>query len=194
MTQKLLARDTDCVLVIPVINQLGEVSYLSDQGLTPFNAPTSTLLNFWQTVINEAAAHAGGGGNITAAVKDDINLVATASDTDSDRALNASGNSTIATTRKFNATANAFFDANLTDTSSNFNLAKSLFRAPDVEYAFVRRIGSSWTAPFAVGDEVWSFYAATDNPVIAIPDAGNITIGVTTIPKNKILGPYNLAA
>jgi len=194
MADKLLSQDTNTVLLVPAIEIAGVPQLIGASGVAPIDAPTTAILNVWQAITSRAASGSGAGGNITAAIKDDMKLSPTDSDTDGDRVINAVGQAAAPTIKHFQAVLNLLRDLDPTDAASVFNLAKDLVRAADIPYIIVHRVGKAASEPFAVGDEINLYYAWTDNAVPGYTDGGNQTLGETFVPKNVRNNAYTLAA
>lgn len=180
----------ETVLLVPAIEIAGQVN-LVGTSLVPITAPTTAVLNYWQSVVNETSAHWGAGGNISTALRNDIKLGLDASSADKDRALTATGDAQILTSFKFSATFTAFRDLD-PFAKGTFNMAKNLLRAPDVPYVIAHRIGRQNTETFQVGDEIDLYYVWTDNPVPGYTDGGNQTITQTFVSKNVINPAFTL--
>jgi hypothetical protein len=189
-----LLEGNETVLAVPAV-ETGGVPFLAyGGGLVNIAAPTVAALNYWQAVTSNGSANSGAGGNISCALKDDLKLSLTDSSTDKDRTICSVGQSEALTFYNFVADLTIFRDAVLGDTTSVFNMARDLFRAPDLPYVLVHRIGKPSSAAFAVGDEVDLYYAWTDNPVPVYADGGNQQAKATLIPKNIVNISYTLTA
>lgn len=189
-----LLEGNETVLIVPAVDQ-GGVPFLAwSGGLVNIAAPTTAALNYWQSVSGNGSTNAGAGGNVSCALKDDLKLSLTDSSTDKDRTICSVGLAEALTFYNFQADFTIFRDQDLTSTTSVFNMAKDLVRAPDIPYIIVHRIGKPSSAVFAVGDEVDLYYAWTDNPVPVYADGGNQQVKQTFIPKNIVNISYTLAA
>jgi hypothetical protein len=167
----------ETVLLTPAVEVNG-VPHLIGDTLVPYNAPTIAVLNTC---------------NISCAVRDDMNLGLTDSDTDSDRTICSTGQTEEPTFYNFDAELTGFVDEDLTG-DGVYNLFRDLTRAPDIPYIIVHRIGKAPDAAFAIGDEVDLYYAWTDNPVMGYGDGNNQTITQNFVPKNLVNVGYELAA
>jgi len=186
---KLLAAN-ETIVLIPAF-EVGGVPYLIGDTTVPMSAPTSAVINKWLN--NRNTATLSSGGNISQAIKDDLKLGQTASDTDKDRTITSFGDAETPTFYNFQAALNGFYDADKSATGV-FNLFRDLTFAPDVPYVIAHRIGYPETTDAASGQE-WNFYYAwTDLPVIAYADGANLTNGQTFLPKNLVNLRYALAA
>ena len=188
MPKLLAAKET--VVLIPAY-ELDGVPQLIGDTIDPMSAPTSAVINKW--LDNYSTETLSNGGNISQAIKDDIKLSQTASDTDKDRAITSFGNAESPTLYNFEAAFNGFADADQSALGV-FNLFRDLNFAPDAPYVIAQRIGYTYDVPADAG-QIWNFfYAWTDFPIWAPADGANITIGETYIPKNYINLRYALGA
>jgi hypothetical protein len=183
----------ETVLLVPAYEVLG-VPHLMGATLDPISAPKVATLNRWQAVVAPNSANAGAGGNISCAIRDDLSLGLTDSDTDSDRTICSVGQSEDLTFYNFDAELATFRHEDVNDKTGVFSLAKDLTRAADIPYIIVHRIGYPSTTPFAVGQEVDLYYALTDNPVPEYDDGSNQLVAQTMVPKNLVNIAYALAA
>lgn len=189
MSEKLLEAN-ETVLLIPAVERLG-VPYLIGDTLVSMAAPTSAVINKWLS--NASTTTLSNGGNISCAIKDDLKLEQTGSDTDKDRTICSIGSSETPTFYNFDAQMNGLVDADPTATGL-FNLFRDLTFAPDIPYIAAQRIGYRSDVAAAAGQE-WDFYYAwTDNPIPGYGDGANMTVGQTFIPKNLIHVRYTLTA
>jgi hypothetical protein len=193
MTVNKLLPGNETILAVPVIEVNGIAYLAGPTSLEPLTAATTATLNYWASVVNEGCTGFGAGGNISAALVNDVKLGLDASATDKDRDLIAVGDTTIATYFKATGSLNIFRDADLTAQGA-FNMARNLFRAPDIPYALVQRIGVPQDTPFAVGDDVDIWYFWTDNPVPVYADADNQLVTQNLITKNQVNVAYTLTA
>lgn len=191
-SQKVLP-GTETVLLVPTIEVGGVVLLVGDAGTCPFTAPTTAVLNSWIGVTSPGVAGSSAGGNISGAIINTMKLEQADSTADSTKDITQYGDSVSPTFYNFTATLSSFDDVNPADTTSVYNLAHNLFRAPDIQYAVVHRVGKAYTAEFAVGDDVTLYYAWTDVPVWGIGDGTMITTGQTLVPKSLINSSYILA-
>ncbi len=191
MVDKLLPGN-ETVLLVPAVEVNG-LPHLIGDTLVPIDAPTSAVLNIWQAVQKPSDAGSGAGGNVSCALKDDLNLALTDSDTDSDRTICSVGQSEEFTFYNFDAELTGFVDEDIVG-DGVYNLFRDLTRAPDVPYIIVHRIGFSAATAFAAGHEIDAYYAWTDNPVPNYSDGANQTITQTFVPKNLVNISYELVA
>lgn len=185
MADKVIAADTESWLLIPAVEVLGEPHGIGVAGKDPIGALSADLVNEYLALTTRAATgYTGAGGNITESVKDDSTLAATSSETDSDKAINASGNSVTPTSQNYDASMTLFRDKMSGATDSNFNVANDCVRAKGIRYIAFRRIGLAWNAAAAAGQKYSAFYVETDNPIDQYGDGANQTIGATFITKS----------
>lgn len=192
MSVSKLLPGNETVLLAPAVEVNG-VPNLIGTTLVPLNAPTSAVLNIWQAIQKPSDSGSGAGGNISCALRDDLNLGLTDSDTDSDRTICSVGQSEALTFYNFDAEMSGFVDEDI-DGDGVFNLFRDLTRAPDIPYVIVHRIGKPSSAVFAVGDPVDLYYAWTDNPVPEYSDGSNLISTQTFVPKNLVNIEYELVA
>ena len=189
MSDKLLEAN-ECIVLIPATEILGVPQLIGDT-LVPLDAPTVAVIEKWRN--NSSTAGLANGGNVSLAIKDDVKLEQTASDTDKDRTICSTGQSETPTFYNFDAQMNGFVDEDKAATGV-FNLFRDLTFAPDVPYIIAQRVGYKQDVATAIGQE-WDFYYAwTDNPVWGYADNTNMTIGETFISKNLLSVRYILAA
>jgi hypothetical protein len=174
---------------VPAFEDNGVVKIIGDTVLEFSEAafaanPTQlkAILNKWANVLTPGQA----GGNISRALRDDVTLNPTESDTDDERDVTQKGQAANMTTENFEFQANTFVDEDR-NAAGVFNMARLLFAAPDLPHVHFRRIGPDWDVDFATGDTIDAFYAWTDNPIVAYPDSANMTIGQTFVPKNSMV-------
>lgn len=189
MAGKLLAAN-EAVVLIPAY-ELNGVPQLIGDTVVPMSAPTSAVINKWLN--NYSTSTLSNGGNISQAIKDDIKLGQTASDTDKDRAITSFGKAEAPTFYNFQAQLNGFVDADQ-DATGVFNLFRDLTFAPDAPYVIAQRLGYKYNAAAASG-QIWNFfYGWTDYAIWAYADDANMTIGEAFVPKNLVNLRYTLAA
>lgn len=185
MADKVIAADTESWLLIPAVEVLGEPHGIGVAGKDPIGELSADLVNEYLALQSRAATgYSGAGGNITESVKDDSKLQSTSSETDSDKAINASGNSVVPTSQNYDAQMTLFRDKLIASTTSNFNVANDSVRAKGLKYIAFRRIGLAWDAAAASGQKYSAFFIETDNPIDQYGDGANQTIGATFITKS----------
>lgn len=186
---KLLAAN-ETVVLIPAYEVNGVPQLIGDT-VVPLSAPTSTVINKWQG--NYSTTTLSSGGNISQAIKDDLKLSQTASDTDKDRAITSFGKAEAPTLYNFQAQINGFGDADQTALGV-FNLFRDLTFNADLPYVIAQRIGFPYNTAAAVGQEWNFFYAWTDYHIWTYADDANLLLGESFVPKNLINLRYTLAA
>ena len=131
--------------------------------------------------------------NISCAITDDYTLNMSDSDTDDSRSICDVGQVETPTFFNYEASLDAFRDLD-TNAAGLFNLFRDLFRAPDVPYILVKRIGKANTELFAVGDVVSLFSVNTDYPVDTIEDNSPLLFGARFKPTGGINVNYKVVA
>lgn len=190
-----LINETETVLLVPAYEVLGVPNAIIPDGLTPFDALTTTVLNYYASVNSPGSTNAGAGGNVSCAIiTNGFDLGLGDSKTDNDLTLCDPGNAVDLTDLTFTAKMTGFRDANRADTTSQFNLWDYLTFAPDVPYLIVHRIGYASDVAFAVGHEIDVYYVNTDNPVPENADGAKEKITETFISKSSTTIGYVLAA
>jgi hypothetical protein len=194
VADKVIAADTEAWLLIPAVEVLGEPHGIGVAGKEAIGALSAVLVNEYLALVDrDSSGYSGAGGNITESVKDDSKLASTSSETDGDKAINASGNSIVPTSKNYDAQLTLFRDKVIGSTSSNFNLANDSVRAKGIRYLAVRRIGLAWDAPAVAGQKYNAFYVATDSPIDQYGDGANQTINVAFITKSESTTDTTLA-
>lgn len=145
-------------------------------------APTATELNNATLVYN-----------ISCAITDDYTLNMTESDTDDSRSICDIGQVATPTFFNYEASLDGFRDADL-DATGVYNLFRDLFRAPDVPYILIKRIGGANTTPFAVGDTISMYEVNTDYPVDIVEDGSPIMFGARFKSTGNLNVNYEVAA
>lgn len=171
MPAKLKPGTAETVLAIPATEINGEVYALAPvAGAVPLASINAALLNEYVGVTT-LGTNGARGGNITCAIWDDMTLGLTGSETDDSRTLCTVGEKVTIKRLNFEASITYNRDASLTSTSSDYNLAHALFRAPDVFYILAHRIGYPSTTNFVDGThKVSYYYVATDIPMPVMAD------------------------
>lgn len=108
-------------------------------------------------------AELNAGANVSCAVAVGYSLNFTDPDMDTSRTICDEGNAQNPTIDNYEANI-TFFRSDLANVTAVFATAWNLFRDPDVEGYFYRRIGKGYTAPIAAGDLVSMFGLKTDLP------------------------------
>lgn len=190
-----LINETDTVLAIPAHEVLGVPNAILPDGLVPFDALTTDVLNFYAPASTLAHSNSASGGNISCAiVSDAFTLQLTDSEEDDEKTLCDPGNSVDLTDFNFDADMTGFRDRTPGNTDSVFELWRHLTFAPDVPYLLVHRVGFSSDVPFAVGHEIDVYYAHTDLPVDVHADGAKQKIQMVFVPKSEAAISYTVAA
>lgn len=187
MAFKLKPGTAETLLAIPAAEIDGIINVLSPvAGATPLTNITAAVLNEYANVTQLGAAGAGSnGGNITCVIMDDMTLGLEGAETDDSRTLCTVGNA--ATIKRLNFTAAITYPRDVSLTALNdFNLARALFRAPDVAYVLAHRMGYPSTTAFANGQKVSYYYVWTDYPVPNLDDDDYITETQNFVPKGTL--------
>jgi hypothetical protein len=125
--------------------------------------------------------------NISAAITDDYTLNMTDSDTDSSLAIVDSASVSTPTLYNYEASLDAFRDAN-PSADSAYNLFKAKFAdaAVGTKYYLIKRIGKTADAAFALGDLVSVYGVTTDYAVDLIGDGEMIRIGARFLTTGEL--------
>lgn len=131
--------------------------------------------------------------NISPAVTDDYTLNQTESQ--SDNSLSVVDNADVTTPTYFNyeASLDAFRDSS-TSATSVYNKFYDLFKAADVEYYLIKRVGKTHDANVAAGDLISIFGVKTDFPVDIIGDGEMIRMGARFLTTGKVKLNYTVPA
>lgn len=183
----------ETLVAVPAIEINGVPYLVGATSVVPLSAPTTAILNYWQAIYKPSQLTGAVGGNISCAIMDDLNVGLSDSDTDGDRTICSVGQSEAFTFFNFDFEANGFRDDDPVG-DGVFNLFRDIFRAPDVPFVFVHRVGGKQTDPFAINQEVDLYYGWTDNPIPSYGDGANMTIGQTAVAKNLVNVSYKLTA
>lgn len=184
----------ETVLLIPAVELNGVPYAVTPSAEVAISAITSAVLNYYIPVTTNAHANAGHGGNVSCATRDDLALGLTDSDTDDSRTICSIGQAETPTFYNFEADFAFFHDATIASTSSVFEMATDLVRAPDIKYIIAHRIGFRPNVTAAAGQE-WDFYYAwTDNPVPEFEDGGKQFRTQSFVPKNLVNIAYTLGS
>ena len=183
----------ESVVLIPATERAGVPQGIYEGGIQPIDTITSDLINAYFNVKTYGDINAKGGGNISCAIKDDMELGLTDSDSDDERTLCSVGQSEELTAFQFQAVMNAFRDADLTG-QGVFNLAYALTFGPDVPFIIAHRVGYTNDTEAEAGQR-WDFYYVwTDVQIPQHGDATNLSFQETFIPKSIVNFGYTLAA
>lgn len=133
------------------------------------------------------------GYNISCAITDDYTLNMAESDTDDSRSICDIGAVQTPTFQNYEASLDGFRDEDV-DAAGVYNLFRDLFRAPDVPYILVKRIGGSNTEPFAEDDIVSLYEVNTDYPIDLVEDGAPIRFGARFKPTGNVNVNYTVTA
>ncbi|GAB2699491.1 hypothetical protein BKA24_001808 [Microbacterium marinum] len=183
----------ETLLAIPAILKAGIPQLVSATGaIAPISAPTKAILDSWiPKTVPENSPIAG--GNISAAVQDNLALGLTGSQRSGSRTITSVGRGEKLTQFNFQANVTILREGVL-GAKSTFTLAKNLTRAQGVPYILAHRLGARQTALATVGED-WSFYyAITGQPIPGYGDGADQTIAVNFVPKNIVNIAHALGA
>jgi len=123
--------------------------------------------------------------NISPAVTDDYTLNMTESDSDDSLAI--VDNASVQTPTYFNyeASLDGFRDENPA-AASVYNKFRDLFKAPDVKYYLIKRVGYAHNAAFAAGQLVSIYGVKTDFPVELVGDGEMIRDGARFLTTGEV--------
>lgn len=164
-------------------NEYVKVAWIPDAYMTPAQAaaPTETILNAATTV------------QLSPALSwQDFALGATDSDDVEDRGITDPGNAVSRGFANFEGSLSFFRDANLGDTSSDYNKAFATFRTPRTYGYLVLRVAEKkWDAPWAVGDRVSVFKFIADIVTDDVEGDDSVKFTVSFLPQG-LLYPYTI--
>ena len=123
--------------------------------------------------------------NISPAVTDDYTLNMTDSQADTSLSIVDNADVQTPTYNNYEASLDLFRDANLSATSV-FNKALDLFKAADVKYYLIKRVGKTHEAAFAAGDEVSVYGVRTDFPIDIVGDAEMVRLGARFLTTGEV--------
>ncbi len=133
------------------------------------------------------------GYNISCAISDDYTLNMAESDTDDSRSICDIGTVATPTFQNYEASLDGFRDVGV-NAAGVYNLFRDLFRAPDVPYILVKRIGVPQATTFATGQIVSLYEVATDYPVDIVEDGAPILLGARFTTTGNVNVNYTVAA
>ncbi len=152
------------------------------EAFADVSAPTAAELNNATLVYN-----------ISCAITDDYTLNMTDSDTDDSRSICDIGAVATPTFYNYEASLDGFRDADV-DATGVYNLFRDLFRAPDVKYILIKRIGGANNQPFAAGDVISMYEVNTDYPVDLVEDGAPLRLGARFKPTGNLNINYEVVA
>jgi len=133
------------------------------------------------------------GYDISCAISDDYTLNMAESDTDDSRSICDIGTVATPTFQNYEASLDGFRDVDTT-AAGVYNLFRDLFRAPDVPYILVKRIGPAQAEAFATGQIISMFGVNTDIPVDVVEDGSPIMFGARFTTTGDVNVNYTVAA
>lgn len=164
-------------------NEYVKVAWVPDAYMTPTEAkaPTETILNAGTTVqLSPAIAW------------NDFTLGATDSDDIDDRGITDPGNATSRGFANFEGTISFFRDANLLDTSSDYNKAWATFKTPRTYGYLVLRVAErKWNEPWTKGDRVSVFRFVADIVTDDTEGDDSVKFTVSFLPQG-LMFPYTV--
>ena len=131
--------------------------------------------------------------NISCAITDDYTLNQAESDTDDSRSICDIGSVATPTFYNYEASLDGFRDADV-EADGVYNLFRDLFRAPDVPYVLIKRIGGANNKPFEAGDVISMYEVNTDFPVDLVEDGSPIRFGARFKPTGNLNLNHEVAA
>lgn len=133
------------------------------------------------------------GYNISCAITDDYTLNMADSDTDDSRSICDIGTVETPTFENYEASLDGFRDEDVT-ADGVYNLFRDLFRAADVPYILVKRIGGANSDAFAVDDIISLYEVNTDIPVDVVEDGSPILYGARFKTTGNVNVNFSVAA
>jgi hypothetical protein len=131
--------------------------------------------------------------DISQAVTDDYTLNQTESQSDNSLSIVDNADVTTPTYYNYEASMDGFRDENLTATSV-YNKFRDLFKAPDVKYYIIKRVGMPHTAAFAAAQEISVFGVRTDFPTEIVGDGEMIRLGARFLTTGEVAVNVAVAA
>ena len=114
--------------------------------------------------------------DISCAIEDGYTLNMTDSDTSDSRSICDIGQVETATFENYEASLDGFRDED-PEAVGYYNTFFNLFKAPDVPFILIKRIGVDQTEPFSIGDVISMYAVETDYPEDIIEDGSEIMLG-----------------
>ena len=132
--------------------------------------------------------------NISCAIADDgYTANKTDSETDDSRTICTVGQQQNPTFVQYEVSFDGFRDNNVTD-ASTYNMFLDLFKAPDVPFWIISRVGKNNTEPFAIGDDIKMFGVNTDNPIDIVDSNAMMKLGARFKATGELNFNYRIAA
>lgn len=161
----------------------GNVSILAAEPEAFANSATPTAAE-----LNSALVY-----DISCAISDDYTLNMTDSDTDDSRSICDIGQVATPTFYNYEASLDGFRDKDVTY-NGYYNKFRDLFRAPDVRYILVKRIGKAQGSAFAIGDVVSLYEVTTDVAIDGTDASAPLTFGARFKTTGNLNINYTVAA
>lgn len=154
---------------------------------------TSDAFADWSAPTLEELTDATKVFNISPAVTDDYTLNQTESDTDNSLAIVDNADIQTPTYFNYEASLDCFRDENAA-ADSVYNKAYDLFKAADVEYFLIKRVGYAHDEAFAEGQEISVYGVRTDFPIDLVGDGEMIRMGARFLVTGKVAINYSVPA
>lgn len=123
--------------------------------------------------------------DISCAIEDSYTLNMTDSDTSDSRTICDIGQVQTATFENYEASLDGFRDEDPL-AQGYYNLFFNLFKAPDIPYILIKRIGTDQKEPFAVGDIISMYAVETDYPEDVVEDGSEVMLGARFRPTGGL--------
>jgi len=184
----------ETVLAIPAfLNPAGvpQMVHATTGAIAPIDSPTKAILDSYISKTTPNAANPTLGGNLSGAIRDDMALGLTGSETSTSRTITSVGRNEALTFFNFQANLTVFLDADRALSSASvYNLARISTRVQGLGYVLAHRLGRRNTDAAVVGEDWSYYYAETGQPVNGYGDGEEQTIALNFVPKNIV----NIAA
>jgi len=131
--------------------------------------------------------------DISCAISDDYTLNMTDSDTDDSRSICDIGQVATPTFYNYEASLDTFRDSDPT-ANGVYNLAVNLFRAPDIKYYLIKRIGPAQATNFATGQVISMYGVTTDVGVDGTDATAPLTFGARFKTTGEVNINYTIAS
>lgn len=131
--------------------------------------------------------------DISCAIEDSYELNMTESETSDSRSICDIGQVATRTFENYSASFDLFRDRDVT-ANGVFNLAFNLFKAPDVPFILIKRIGPRQADPFAVGNIISMYSVDTDLPLDIIEDGTELMFGARFRPTGGVNVNHEVSA
>ncbi|SRR5690625_3992127 len=131
--------------------------------------------------------------DISCAIEDDYTLDMTDPDTSDSRSICDIGQVETPTFDNYEASLDGFRDADPA-AEGYYNLFFNLFKAPDIPYILIKRIGVGQREEFTVGDIISMYTVETDYPEDVVEDGSEIMLGARFRPVGGLNINHEVAA